>query len=39
VVVPGHGPVARGSEVQGLIERVRGVLGEALRTGASPTQP
>jgi glyoxylase-like metal-dependent hydrolase (beta-lactamase superfamily II) len=39
VVVPGHGAVVRGSEVQELIQRVRGVLGEALRTGVSPTQP
>jgi glyoxylase-like metal-dependent hydrolase (beta-lactamase superfamily II) len=26
VAVPGHGPVARGSEVQALIERVRGII-------------
>jgi glyoxylase-like metal-dependent hydrolase (beta-lactamase superfamily II) len=30
VVVPGHGPVARGAEVREMIERVRGVLLEAL---------
>ena len=32
-VVPGHGPVARGAEVREMIERVRGVLLEALRAG------
>jgi glyoxylase-like metal-dependent hydrolase (beta-lactamase superfamily II) len=37
-VVPGHGPVARGQEVPELIDRVRGVLREALRTGVSPTR-
>lgn len=33
IIVPGHGPVARGAEVREMIERVKGVLGEALRTG------
>jgi glyoxylase-like metal-dependent hydrolase (beta-lactamase superfamily II) len=37
VVVPGHGPVARGAEVREMVERVRATLREALRTGASPT--
>ncbi len=32
VVVPGHGPVARGAQVRETIERVRYALGEALKT-------
>jgi glyoxylase-like metal-dependent hydrolase (beta-lactamase superfamily II) len=32
-VVPGHGPVARGAEVQEMIEHVRAALNDALRTG------
>lgn len=32
-LVPGHGPVAHGAEVRETIERVGGVLGEALRAG------
>jgi glyoxylase-like metal-dependent hydrolase (beta-lactamase superfamily II) len=30
IVVPGHGPVARGAEVRETIERNRAVLDEAL---------
>jgi glyoxylase-like metal-dependent hydrolase (beta-lactamase superfamily II) len=37
VVVPGHGPVASGDEVPGLIERVRQVLRQSIETGRSPT--
>jgi cyclase len=37
VVVPGHGPVARGDEVPRLIESVREVLRNAIGTGRSPT--
>ena len=33
IVVPGHGPVARGAEVREMIEHVRAVLGEALGAG------
>lgn len=37
VVVAGHGPVARGAAVQGIIETVRQVLQEAIARGTSPT--
>jgi glyoxylase-like metal-dependent hydrolase (beta-lactamase superfamily II) len=37
IVVPGHGPVAGEGQVRETIRRVRAVLTEALRTGASPT--
>lgn len=37
VVVAGHGPPARGSEVQACIERVRSVLQDAIARGFSPT--
>lgn len=37
VVVMGHGPVARGPEVQDVIDTVRGVLHEAIASGHSPT--
>lgn len=37
VIVPGHGPVARGDEVRAAIETVRGVLREAIARGCSPT--
>ncbi|HUB83573.1 MAG TPA: MBL fold metallo-hydrolase [Bryobacteraceae bacterium] len=36
-LVMGHGPIAGGSEVRKVIERVRGVLREAIRLGHSPT--
>jgi glyoxylase-like metal-dependent hydrolase (beta-lactamase superfamily II) len=36
-VVPGHGPVARGREVQVVADAVRGVLREAIARGYSPT--
>ena len=38
IVVPGHGPVASGDEVAGLIETTRELLEEAIRTGFSPTR-
>ena len=37
VVVPGHGPVARGDEVPRLIESVREVLEQSIEAGRSPT--
>ncbi len=37
VIVPGHGPVARGDEVRAAIEFVRGVLRAAIARGCSPT--
>jgi len=37
VIVPGHGPVARGGEVQAAIGAVRRVIEEAIARGASPT--
>ena len=37
IVVPGHGPVARGDEVPRLIESVREVLRNAIGAGRSPT--
>jgi cyclase len=37
IVVPGHGPVAKGGEVPRLIARVREVLERAIETGQSPT--
>jgi len=37
VVVPGHGPVARGEEVPRLIASVREVLEQAIAKGHSPT--
>jgi len=36
-MVMGHGPVARGAEVRAVMERVRGVLREAIALGRSPT--
>ena len=38
VVVVGHGPVARGEQVDRIIGDVRQILKEAIRTGRSPTQ-
>ena len=38
VVMPGHGPVATGSEVTTLIVEVRGVLERAIANGFSPTR-
>lgn len=37
VVMAGHGPIARGPEVQMVVDRVRRVLRESIATGASPT--
>ena len=37
IVVAGHGPVARGGDAQGVIDRVRRVLDEAIARGVSPT--
>ncbi|MBZ5610286.1 MAG: MBL fold metallo-hydrolase [Acidobacteriia bacterium] len=37
VVMPGHGPVARGDEVNRLIASVRDVLRQAIADGRSPT--
>jgi glyoxylase-like metal-dependent hydrolase (beta-lactamase superfamily II) len=37
VVVPGHGPIAKGSQVGALIASVREVLTRAIQTGHSPT--
>ena len=37
VVVPGHGPVAKGDEVPRLIESVRQVLRQSIEAGRSPT--
>jgi cyclase len=37
VVVPGHGPVAKGEEVPRLIASVREVLERAIEAGRSPT--
>ena len=37
VVVAGHGPVARGEEVQTILDTVRGVLRECVARGSSPT--
>jgi glyoxylase-like metal-dependent hydrolase (beta-lactamase superfamily II) len=37
IVVPGHGPVAKGDEVPRLIESVREVLRNAIGAGRSPT--
>jgi glyoxylase-like metal-dependent hydrolase (beta-lactamase superfamily II) len=37
IVVPGHGPVARGDEVFRLIESVREVLRQSIESGRSPT--
>jgi len=36
-IVCGHGPVAEGGEVAGLIESMRSILAEAIATGRSPT--
>ena len=36
-VVAGHGPVARGGEVQGMVDTVRRVLEESIARGYSPT--
>lgn len=38
VVVPGHGRVLRGHEIAKEIQRIRGVLEEAISTGRPPTQ-
>jgi len=38
-VVAGHGPVATGASVTDMIEQVRRLLQEAIRTGVTPTQP
>lgn len=37
IIVPGHGPVATGSEVPRLIENVREILQESIAKGRSPT--
>jgi len=37
IVVAGHGPVARGDEVQVIVDRVRRVLQESIARGDSPT--
>ena len=37
IVVPGHGPVARGGEVQVVVDTVRRVLEESIARGHSPT--
>ncbi len=37
VVMAGHGPIARGAEVQAVVDRVRRVLRESIARGASPT--
>ena len=37
IVVAGHGPVARGDEVQRVIDTVRRILDEAIARGVSPT--
>ena len=37
IVVAGHGPVARGNEVQVIVETVRRVLQESIARGYSPT--
>jgi glyoxylase-like metal-dependent hydrolase (beta-lactamase superfamily II) len=37
IVVPGHGPVARGDEVQVIVDAVRRVLKESIARGCSPT--
>jgi cyclase len=37
IVVPGHGPVARGDEVPVIVDRVRRVLEESIALGCSPT--
>ena len=37
IVVPGHGPVARGDDVQAIVDTVRRVLEESIARGCSPT--
>ena len=37
IMVVGHGPVARGGQVQSVVEAVRRVLEEAIARGHSPT--
>jgi glyoxylase-like metal-dependent hydrolase (beta-lactamase superfamily II) len=37
IVVAGHGPVARGREVQAILDRVRRVIEESIALGHSPT--
>jgi cyclase len=37
VIVPGHGPVAKGDEVPRLIASVREVLRQSVEVGRSPT--
>jgi glyoxylase-like metal-dependent hydrolase (beta-lactamase superfamily II) len=37
IVVAGHGPVARGDEVQIIVDTVRRVLEESIARGYSPT--
>ncbi len=37
IVVPGHGPVARGDEVRAIMETVRRVLRDSIARGYSPT--
>ena len=37
IIVPGHGPVARGDDVEAAIQSVRTVLREAIERGCSPT--
>jgi cyclase len=38
-LVPGHGPVARGAEVESALDSMRSVLREAIESGLSPTSP
>jgi glyoxylase-like metal-dependent hydrolase (beta-lactamase superfamily II) len=38
-IVAGHGPVATGDEVPGMIERMRHILEQAIATGVTPTSP
>jgi glyoxylase-like metal-dependent hydrolase (beta-lactamase superfamily II) len=37
IVVAGHGPVARGDEIQMIVDTVRRVLQESIARGYSPT--
>ena len=39
MVVPGHGPVAKGKDVSRIFGEVRKVLSESIARGASPTYP
>jgi glyoxylase-like metal-dependent hydrolase (beta-lactamase superfamily II) len=37
IMMPGHGPVARGGEIQSVMDTVRQVLRESIARGYSPT--